>query len=445
MKNRRLNQKALVLCSAGAAVAFAASQVQAAGFEKAMFWDAHYSALAGAAQSSVTGAQSLYWNPAGLAGTTGLQINGDFSPTISKFDGNVPNATSVSGGGSGSTAVSSSTAFSPVGAAFVSYGITDQWTAGIGYYVSGGTKASYDSVDLTYPGSVTYHPPLKGDLAITELSLGTGYEVIPGLKLGAAYRIVFVKASLNDVFAASSGALTSFQFDGLSATGWNGFKVGAQWEPKDSPFGFGVTYRNRVNFTATTSNASITAAAPGGAGGLSTSGTNLGGSNGVVGVNLPFRIDSAAHYKFNPAWTGFLGYTFTNLAQDQYIAEEISGATGGTQTSTIPLGWHNQHNIRAAVEYTGIQDWALRGGYVWTNQVTPAANALPILAAPGVGHSIAVGAGHKIMDNLTADAAFEYDRDSGSVAASDNPASRTGTGDYSAKDYVVHLSATLTL
>jgi len=450
MKNRKTIRNVALLCSATAVVALSSSQVFAAGFEKALFWDAHYSGIAGAAQSSVTGPQALYWNPAGLGGTEGIQVNGDFSPTLAKFNGNVPNVTNllaaqgIPDGGSATgpftTPVSSSTGFDPVGAVFASYQVTDKMTASIGYYVVGGTKANYDSVPLNYPSTSPLNPPLQGNLAITELGLGAGYEVLPGLKLGASYRITFFKADLDDAFVnPTNGTLMSLQYSGLSKTTFNGFKLGAMWEPKDAGYGFGLTWRSRVNVTTTTQNATLQTQSVG-----SPTTTTITGT-GSAGLNLPMRLDAAAHYTFMPAWTGYLGYSFTNLSQSQQIGDEFD-SSAVSFTNNIPLNWNNQSNIRVGLDYAGIQDWNLRAGYVWTNQVTPNGAALPILAAPGTGNTYVIGAGHKFSSMLTGDVAFEYDRDSGTVAQTDiTEPSRTASGDYSAKDYVLHLSATLSL
>jgi long-subunit fatty acid transport protein len=456
MKNRTLNKLSLVVCTASVLSTFVTSQVFAAGFEKSVFWSGHYSALAGAAQSSVTGPEALYWNPAGLAGSEGLQIGGDFSPTLSKFNGEVPTA----GSQTNPTAVSSNTTFTPIGAAFISYGITPQWAWGIGYDVVGGTRADYDSVNFGFPSAtgLTLTPPLKADLSITELSLGTGYEVLPGFKVGASYRMTFVHADLD---VATGGALptgtdfylSSVQMSGLSQTKQGGFRVGAEFAPKDAPWGVGAVFRSRVNFDATGSSTAVT----------NTSGTHLGApatttntGSADVGGALPMRIDAAAHYTVNPQWTGFLGYTFTNYAQDQALnfnstaapAPALAALTGVNNTNgSVPLVWNNMTNIRAAVEYNGFDGTPIRFGYVWTSQVTPNGDASPVLASPGTGNTFVLGTGHKITPNLTVDAAFEYSRDSGSVAASDlNQSSlNTATGNYSAKAYALHLGATLAL
>jgi hypothetical protein len=454
MKNRTLNKISLV-CTASVLATFVSSQVFAAGFEKSVFWSGHYSALAGAAQSSVTGPEALYWNPAGLAGSEGLQIGGDFSPTVAKYSGNVGNFTNPATATTSPTAVSSNSTFIPIGAAFISYGLSPQWAVGIGYDVVGGTRADYDSVNYNI-GGITFAPPLKADLSITELSLGTGYEAMPGLKFGASYRVTFVHADIDvagvqQITTPVAGfALTSIQANGLSQTNWDGFRVGMEWAPKDSPFGFGAVWRSRVNFNATGSATTSTAIATlTGTPVSNANGATTASGNGNVGGTLPMRIDTAAHYTFSPTLTGFLGYSFTNYDQDQALNIGTTNANpaGGNISTSVPLVWNNMHNIRAAVEYNGVDTWPIRLGYVWTSQVTPSGDAAAIVAAPGTGNTFILGTGHKLTPNLTVDGAFEYSRDSGSVAASDlaGGAATTSTGDYSAKAYALHLGATLAL
>jgi hypothetical protein len=64
----------------------------AAGFEKSVLWSGKWTALGGAAASSVSGPDALYFNPAGLGGSTGLQINlnGERSMTLPNFYSHLP-------------------------------------------------------------------------------------------------------------------------------------------------------------------------------------------------------------------------------------------------------------------------------------------------------------------------------------------------------------------
>src|SRR5436305_1800620 len=68
--------------------------VFAAGFEKGIMWSGKYSGIGNAAASSVHGAESLYFNPAGLPSGSGMaEVSGNFSPTLPKFTGQLGNTT----------------------------------------------------------------------------------------------------------------------------------------------------------------------------------------------------------------------------------------------------------------------------------------------------------------------------------------------------------------
>jgi long-subunit fatty acid transport protein len=140
-----------------------------------------------------------------------------------------------------------------------------------------------------------------------------------------------------------------------------------------------------------------------------------------------------------------LGYTFTNYSQEQSLG--ISGVTAGatlgalpSSSTGVPLSWTNMHQARVGADLGMITEWPIRLGFVWTSQVTAAANALPILASPGNGYTAVVGTGHSFTPNFSLDGAFEYSWDSGSVTAANNPAATTAIGNYTANATVVHLS-----
>lgn len=408
----------------------------AAGLEKADFWDAHSSALGSAVQSSIDGPAALYWNPAGLAGLQGLQINANFSATDAGFKGPFQ----------ANTSINSNSLFIPVAAGFIGYGVTPSLGAGIGYYVSGGNKAEYGNVDLGQESNgITYNPLIKGDLTITELSAGAGFEIMPGLKLGAAYRMVFVSGELDSASATLNGAglfITGVQVTDIKATEGTGLRVGLQYAPKDSNFGFGLVYRNRVHFAASSTANVTTAGSTGNLAGVPGAGVSSSGGNPIVSGQLPQRIDAGLHYHFTPDFTTYLGYSFSNYAQEQVLGLSGLVTSGGTINADTPLGWNNQQNIRLGFENTGlIKEWPVRLGLVYTNEVTPKNSASPVFAAPGAGYTIVAGTGHNFSSNFKVDGAFEYSWDSGSVAASDNPNSGTVVGDYGAHSYVLHLSA----
>jgi len=83
-------------------------ETHAGGFEKATPWSGQYAALGGAAVGAAAGADSLFFNPAGLArssrGNSTFELSINLSPTLSQFTG--PFATT--------DAETSSVGFSPV-------------------------------------------------------------------------------------------------------------------------------------------------------------------------------------------------------------------------------------------------------------------------------------------------------------------------------------------
>jgi long-subunit fatty acid transport protein len=403
-----------------------------AGLEKAVIWSGHYAGLAGAASAPVEGPESLFFNPAGLGKAPGLQIAGNFSPTLSKFSAPIPSFTT----GTVST-TNSETSFSPPGAVLASFGVTPQLGIAVGYFVSGGTRAIFESVDFG-PGFSLLKPTLQSDVTITELSAGAGYEILDGLRIGLAYRIVSVKGTLGFAQRASIGGSTGLlatTLDGISATQYNGFRVGIQYAPKDSTWGLGAQWRTEVQFAADANVAGSFLAAGG------TTVSTFASSPASLGATFPQQVSIGGFYDLSPkTWRVLAEYTFTEYHQDQSLY--LSGRLGGLiPLSSRSLNWNNLNNLRAALEYKPTSNLALRGGYIFTSQVTPNSDASPVYSSPGVGHSYILGAGMTFSEALAGDLAFEYSHASGTVSATDGPTA----GDYSSNGYTAHLGVTYRL
>jgi long-chain fatty acid transport protein len=404
------------------AAAVVSSSALGAGFEKNVMWSGKWVGVGGAAVSAVQGAESLFFNPAGLAMShQGFEVSGNFSPTWGEFKGPiaVPNQQ-----------VSSGYHFSPVFGALVDYGITPQWGIGVGAFVAAGTKADYDTVP--FPNNLPAGT-IHSDIYVVDYSIGTGYEVIPGLKIGAAWRISQVKAGLKTV--SQVGATTNFAYvniDDITATKYNGFRVGAQYTASDKKWGLGVNYRSNVDFTGKGNFTGQVNAA--GTGSLVTA---LPSSSDVtVASALPSQIEIGGNYAALDNVRLFLDYVWTNYSHNQTLS------IVGPNLPSIPLYWKNMSNVRFAAECTAIQDWAFRAGYVYTSQVTPESYARATFTAPGHGNTITVGAGHSLMNNaLELNGALERSWTSGTTTAAD----QTYYGDYFAADWALHLGATLRL
>lgn len=63
------------------------SSVFGAGFEKTVMWSAKWAGVAGAAAGAVEGAESLYFNPAGLVDGEDREVSANFSPLFNHVQG----------------------------------------------------------------------------------------------------------------------------------------------------------------------------------------------------------------------------------------------------------------------------------------------------------------------------------------------------------------------
>jgi long-chain fatty acid transport protein len=398
-----------------------------AGLEKAVIWSGKYAGVGTAVTSAVQGPESLFFNPAGLANAPGFQTSLNFSPTFSKFSAPVP--------GSVEGTISSTRSFSPPGAALFSYGVTPQLGVGLGYYVSGGTRAIYENVAFTGFPNNTYS--IKSDITITELSAGAGYEIIDGLRIGAGYRVVFVGGELDSVQGALvpgvGVSLLALKLGDLSRTRWNGFRVGIQYGPKDAPWGIGASWRSEVGFNANaTASGSIQPVG-------SASITNLPGTPATVSATFPWQIQAGGFYDIMPKkWRALFQYDFAQYHVNQVLG--ISGTLGGTSLPSRPLNWNNLQNVRIGTEYKLDSGLALRAGYIFSSQVTPNTTPSPGFSSPGSGNSFFLGTGATFLDTLDGDIAFEYSRASGTVTAAQ--AGSAAAGDYWSDAFSVHLGVT---
>lgn len=421
------------------------NSVFAAGFEKSLFWSAKAAAQAGAVVGSVSGADALYFNPAGLAATSGkgeLSIN--FSPTFSKFTGANPYQYSGSTGNTAVGTVDGKTGFSPIGGIIGSYRVNEELGVGAGYYVSGGTKSTYESLNY---GSVsvgvpyTLAPKVETDLRVREAAVGAGYEIMPGLRFGAAWRVIMVEASFSTVAAPTGNphnAISNVTINDIKATRWNGYKLGLQYDQPEKAWGLGVSYRSNVDFTAKSAPTSGFADTAGAA-----DPTALIAGAADLSNSFPQQLNIGGYVRAMEFLKVALEYSYTNYSRNQTLI--INGTVNGSALANISQNWRNQHIGRIGFEYTGCGSMPLRIGYAYTSQVTPTEYARSTFASPGPGHGIALGSGIRITDNLDFDFAGEYSFASGSGrnVNAPNPSFPEVTNDseFTSRAYAAHLSA----
>lgn len=415
-----------------AAVAVAASSAFGAGYERSVMWSGKKVGTAGIG-SPLGGAESIFFNPAGLGSIEKFESSLNFSPTIIDNKGPIVTANQQ---------VEGKQLFLPVFGAVVGAKVTDQLAVGLGAYVAGGARARFENIDVS--PNVQLNPNLISEITAVEYSLGASYEILPRLRIGAAWRILQVNGDIA-FFASQPTGVISVEMNKLKQTRADAYRVGIQYEGPG--WGAGVTYRSSVDFTL-----KGTATGNFGAGGAPPGGpiAPLTGGDALAASTLPEQVKIGGYGDVCDGSIRILGeYEFTKYSKLDKIT--LAGKVGTLDLANAPLrqDWRDQHVYRLGFEYRGFTDTVLRAGYARTSQVTPFRYARPSFASPGTGNSITLGAGHSYFEKkLDFDLAFDYSFASGDVGAGDlvstNPPSTT-PGRYETRAIAAHVGLTYRL
>ncbi len=236
----KMSIKSLIIIGLGLA---ATQNVHATGYEKSIQWSGRYAPIAGIGSQAV-GAEALYFNPAGLAkGTADQELTFNLSPTIPTSKGPIT---------ADGESLTSDSAFQAPYSLMYNYNINADLGVGIGAYVGAGAMASFDNVQ--YAGFTSY-TKTKNAVVDQEIALGVGYQVLPGLKVGAAFRTIFINAevagaSVTALPAVAGGGriLTYVDYSNLNDVQF-GYRLGAQYAPTKD-WGVNLVWRSPVNFYA---------------------------------------------------------------------------------------------------------------------------------------------------------------------------------------------------
>lgn len=382
------------------------------GYEKPVVWSGKYSGLGGAATSSVSGAESLFFNPAGLGAMQGqADATLNFSPIVHKSSAPVtaPN-----------TLTESKRGLLPVGALLASYKLAQGLGIGLGAYAGGGLAVDYGTVAMGF----NTNPELKTRLQDIELAAGASYEPLPHLSLGVAWR---VSLSSSELFMATvnptAGTLTNTKLSNLAGTNFSGFRFGVQYRDGNNAWGVGATLRTSVRLKMTgtaTADVSTTTA---------TTTANLGAAE--ASTTLPLQAGVGGDYLVMESVRLFGQYDFT-----QYSANKTYDITVATVTTQVPMNWSNMHSVRVGMEFTGVQEWPIRAAYVFTSRVTPADVPGIFVAPPAAAHTVAVGTGTLLSQNVRLDGGFDYAFASGAGAPATGVTALAGN--YSTSAFSVH-------
>ncbi len=406
--------------------------VRAGGFEPNNLFSARYIGMGGAAASSVEGAQSISFNPAGLAATPEWDL--DMNAAGGLTHRNVPIVPDAPN--------STSTTFAPLLASFGSHQLSKGLGVGAGLFIAGGVGAEFGNQNYgsNYPA---LQPDVGGTIALIEFGVGAGYEILDGLRIGATWRPTYVGISSNSaalVNLNNTQTLLALQYNSLHTIAWDGFRFGIQYGHKDQPWGVGATLRTALDFNAN-GNLTGTAEQSGGASQIAVSGGNVTASS-----KFPLLMGIGFHYDINPEFRLVTQYEFLwgNQVQSFAVSGDPVTLQGVTtlpaSALSIPLDWKNESRIRVGAEYRPNESRVWRIGYVYASAMTPANEANAVFTAPGPEHNLDLGMGWMnttvLGHRADVDLAFDFSINPG-TAENSIPGSLNGT--YTLTSYALHV------
>ena len=409
------NKKTLVALSAATGCLVSLNSYSA-GLEKNVNWSGKYNGVAGAATSSVSDSEGLFFNPAGLAGVEGKgDVHVNFSPTFSQFNGPVTS----------SQVANSETSFSPIGGLTSAYRLDDSTVLGGGVFVSGGTQSRFDNVATPAGEGVS-----ESSLRIIEGTFGAAKKINEKISIGASWRIAYAKADLATVVPLG-GSFGQLEFKDLSGWNFTSFRLGAQY--RDEKVGLGLNVRTPVNMSlkgdtgfSVLPNAVATV-----------------DENTTIKAVFPVAISIGGDYKVDSHLKLLGDLSYTNYSANEFLKVDSNPAAGAAaavvgaikSAGGLALHWHDLYVARVGAEYKVQENLVLRGGYALISAVTNKDYAKATFSSPGLGHSLTLGAGSK-FGNLDANAALDYSFASGH---SDGNGASALAGDYKSHSYTAHL------
>ena len=423
-----LRRKAFLISSL--ALAVGAGNVVAGGFEKATMWDAKYSALGGAAVSSVNNSSAIFFNPAGLAFIESNDVSIHASPTLVQANGPA----------NGTDYVKGERGFVPNAGFTGAYRLTNDLVLGYGIYGAGGAAAKFKDVTVgnnVGPDWLPVSRELTGeystDIKIIEAGLALAYRINNNWSVGGTYRLTYAYADIN-IMSESNGLGVQVGYNDMSGIDNFSVRLGTMYRSDDNRWGWGLNYRSEVELKAKGDYSARL--------GLG-NGTDHGrpGQNATAKTSLPMQISTGIDYLVNDNWRLFGEATYTNYETIDKIEFDSNNEV---LIPALNTNWENQMNYRIATEYYGLGDWTLRAGYVYTTAVVPEEYVAPTFSTPAGAHTYTFGAGKAFLDNtLQFDIAAEYNRIKNTdVKGGGNLAGSTPTspGRYDSKAAAIHAS-----
>lgn len=341
------------------------------------------------------GAQSLWWNPAAIAGNEKSTAYIGMSAILPK--GKVRNVGTVIArpgqapapvGGEQVSVDPLNKGYLPSGA--VAWKLNDQWSVGMS------VTAPY-SFATNYKGdSWARYNADKTKLTTFDLQPTIAFAPSPLIGIGIALNAERSKASLSNSMPNLSPLLP----DGhqtLRGKGWDfGWSAGVQLHPSEM-IDLGFSYKSSVKHKL---KGSVTTAGLLGP---------LAGQNGVIDdadatFRTPWQAMASARIHVSPQLT--LNGQVVRAGWSKFDAIALSG-TGIPAGTALPQNYKNSWSVAGGVDYAVTPQWTMRGGVQWDQ--TPTQDGSRDARVPDASRiNFALGSSYAITESITIDAAANY-------------------------------------
>jgi long-chain fatty acid transport protein len=387
----RLALSRALMSSAAVAVLMIAGQAHAAGFYLED-QSTKGSGRAFSGEASDFGSESLFYNPASIAGLTGLEFSSSATAILagSKI---TDDGSSITRPGQATTPVGGAPrAYNPVEpgvipSAAIAYGLPHNFSVGLSVTSPFSFATKYDGDSFARYAADTTR------LITIDVQPTIAWRPVKWLGIGAGPVIEYSNAIFSSALPQLTPGPDGFEY--LHGDGWNaGYAAGAQIHPNDQVT-VGVSYRSKIDHTLN--------------GGVQVSG--LTGLLQLAGAN----VSEAAQAKFTTPWTATFGvrWKVTNK-----LTLEGQGVRFGwsdfnqIQLSPAPLtnvaeNYHDTTSGAIGLDYDVTPRWTVRTGVQY--DPTPTPNVGRDARVPDADRFLfAVGTSYKATQRLMLDAAISY-------------------------------------
>jgi long-chain fatty acid transport protein len=295
-------------------------------------------------------AASIYFNPAGIAQGQGLEAMLGGVPIFPHFDATVPGPRDISG---------PSYVIPPIHA-YATYGISDEWTVGIGLFTPFGLKVEWDPAwDPVGRTIVT-----RADLKVFDLQPTVAYKYGP-LRIGLGVQIVRSTVELKKDIGPLNGQFVGADL-GAGAWGWGG-NVGVQYEVVPKVLQLGAQYRSQVKLDFD-GNAHFSNVPPSFA-------STFVDQAAKTSLKLPDNFGFGVAYRPIPEL--LLDFDVNYFAWQYFQAIDIKFQTTPSLNTYEAKQWHHSWNYRIGGEYTFNENLQLRAGVLYDKTPSPDYTLLP--------------------------------------------------------------------